>query len=183
MIEDLILRKHRRHVGEIPLAPVLDLLVVVIFFLILSSSFIDLTKQTLPPSAVSTITDPIAPPPIAPKLFAIQNEAGVRLFLRWGGIDPGQSSRQLALSGVSNEDESASQIETSSSEMMAEFSKKFPNEKSLQLGLSENLNYQQMVSVMDGAREHLQDLVLVSYREAEAFDRGTETVAVPPATK
>lgn len=170
-MEEFFVKKHHRHVKEIPLAPILDLLVVVIFFLILSSSFIDLTKQTLPPSAVSTISNPVAPPPVSPKIFATKTGKAYRVFLRWSGEHAGQEERRLSES----EDVSvnADQLVKAASELEGNFKKSYGTQSSIELGFSAGINYQDMVSVMDGVRDKIQDIVLVSYRETEALDKAT----------
>ena len=48
--------------------------------------------------------------------------------------------------------------------------KKFPEEKSILLGFSPQVTYQEVISAMDGAREELQDLVMVSWTEAQAAE-------------
>ncbi|MBK7961141.1 MAG: hypothetical protein IPK04_07975 [Bdellovibrionales bacterium] len=53
------------------------------------------------------------------------------------------------------------------SELVFSFKEKFPAEKTMQLVLSPDLNYQEMISVMDGIRLHIEDIVLNSYKELE----------------
>lgn len=172
MIEEFLQKKPHRHVKEIPLAPVLDLLVVVIFFLVLSTSFIDLTKQTLPPSAVSTITDPVAPPPVSPKLLGVRKGAGYRLFLRWSGESPGQDEKIVAAAadpaGV------AKDLETAAFELMKSFKERYASQSSVQIGLGPDLTYQEMISIMDGARAHVGEIVMIAPAEALALDAATD---------
>ncbi len=168
---DFTIHKPKRHVREIPLAPILDLLVVVIFFLILSANFIDFNKQTLPPSSVSVIKDPIAPPPISVKMFVVNKNSQYRMFLRWSGKKPDQISENIPVTQDLKVDSKA--LREKASEIIKKFQEKFPDEKSVQLGLGSTINYQQMVSVMDGVKESIPDLILLSFRETEAIDRGT----------
>jgi hypothetical protein len=49
-----------------------------------------------------------------------------------------------------------------------DFAKLNPKEKTLKVGLGGNLPFQNLISVMDGVRTTLPDVVLVSYNEAEA---------------
>jgi biopolymer transport protein ExbD len=166
VIEGFGRKSNRRHVREIPLAPVLDLLTVVVFFLILSTSFTELTKQTLPPSAISTITDPNALPPLNPKLFAVHTSNGYRLLLQWSGQNPGQSENMVA--PIAEEEKLAASLQAQANQLIKEFKKKFGTESSIQISLGPNMTYQEMVSIMDGVREEMQDIVLLSSSEALA---------------
>ena len=168
-MEEFIKKSHRHHVREIPLAPVLDLLVVVIFFLVLSTSFTEFTKQTVPPSAVSTITDPVAPPPIALKMLIASDSGGTRVILKWGGEKPDQREKLIPATTANR----AGDILTSADELVKSFMELYPKEKSVQLALGATLEYQDMVSAMDGLQKHLPDVVLVSAAEADAIARGT----------
>lgn len=177
MIEEFLQKKPHRHVKEIPLAPVLDLLVVVIFFLVLSTSFIDLTKQTLPPSAVSTITDPVAPPPVSPKLLGVRKGAGYRLFLRWSGESPGQDEKIVAAGEPAV---TVRALETAAFELMKSFKERYASQSSVQIGLGPDLTYQEMISIMDGARAHVGEIVMIAPAEALALDAATDA---SPAAK
>lgn len=162
-------KTHHRHVKEIPLAPILDLLVVVIFFLVLSTSFMEFAKQTLPPSSTKTISDPVAPPPLAPKIFVAKGAAGARAILRWGGISAGQSEKTVPAGASTGSEALMAAIES----LVADFAAKNPNERSIQLGLGSGFDYQDMVSAMDGAQTKFPDVVLISSEEAEAIASGT----------
>lgn len=167
MIEEFLQKKNRHHVKEIPLAPVLDLLTVVIFFLVLSTSFIDLTKQTLPPSATSVITDPVAPPPLNPKLLGVREASSYRLFLRWSGATPGQNEKFVPLDG------GIAALQNAAAELTKAFKDQYASQTSLQIGLGPDLTYQEMISVMDGARANVGEIVLISPKEAVAFHQAT----------
>ena len=169
-MDGFIKKKEHRHVKEIPLAPVLDLLVVVIFFLILSSSFVELTKQTLPPSAtsssVASASDP-APPPLNPKLFTVKQAGVYRMILLWTGKEPGQEEAKVP--AQADLDQVSKELESAAGRLTKDFKKKYPTQSSLQMGLSADVDYQNMISIMDGARENLQDIVLVSYRDTKSI--------------
>jgi len=168
-MNDLFPKPHRRRIQELNIVPILDMLTTVIFFLLLSTSFIEFNKLTVPPSRVSTITDPIAPPPMQPKMILVRKGDGRRLLMTWAGKTPGERSEIIGPDIVG-----AALVELSK-KVITDFSEKYPGEKSLQLGLGSDVAYQDLVAVMDGAREHMPDIVLISYQEAEARARGTDS--------
>jgi biopolymer transport protein ExbD len=167
-LDNYFKRQRRRDIKELQIAPILDMLVAVIFFLLLSTSFIDYTKQTVPPSGVKTITDPIAPPPMNPKLYGILVDRELKLILRWAGSQPGEMRRSMTLTPSTGVDK---KVVAASSELIEAFKSKNPREKSLSLAFTQNFPYQKVISVMDGVRAHLPDLILVSYDEADALRR------------
>lgn len=150
---------------ELNLVPIIDMFTVLIFFMLLSTTFVALTKLTVPPSQVSTITDPVAPPPLAPKLLVLKSNDTIRLKLTWTGKEPGESVEQVATSQL---DKEHTPLLKKAKSMSENFRKKYPEEKSIQLGLGRNVAYQSLVSVMDGIQEALPSVVLISYDEAEA---------------
>jgi hypothetical protein len=142
----------------------------VIFFLILSSSFVEFNKQTLPPSSVSTSSGPATPDtttPLNPKLIAVKIANKYRLLLIWAGKEPGQDEAYVDAS-----DENSVELQKRTGELVQKFKVKYPAQASLQLGLGSDLSYQTLISVMDGAREYLQDIVLVSDEDAMALELG-----------
>jgi biopolymer transport protein ExbD len=156
-------------VQEIPLAPVLDLLTVVIFFLLLSTSFVELTKQTLPPSSTSVVSDPAAPIPLNLRLFLVRAGKAYKFALQWAGDKPGREERLLpagALGAAREKD-----LREVSANLAHELKQRYPQEASVQVGLGSNINYQEVIAVMDGVREHFDDLVMVSPQDAESKER------------
>jgi biopolymer transport protein ExbD len=166
MQADLFQKTHRRHVKELNIVPILDMMTTIIFFLLLSTSFIEFTKITVPPSSTSTITDPIAPPPITPRMILMKKDLGYRLQLTWTGRNPGALFRTLEVDQVKKkldekkaqdpqyqltlEELESQELMKLSSEMVAEFSKNFAEEKTFQVGLGGKVAYQNLVGVMDG---------------------------------
>ncbi|MFZ4404227.1 MAG: biopolymer transporter ExbD [Pseudobdellovibrionaceae bacterium] len=148
------------HIPEPDLVPILDALTCVIFFLILSTTFIEMTKLTLPPSQTTVNTDPVAPPPIAAKFFAKVENNFLSLKIQWGGAEPSSLTRSILRKDVYTKD-----LEDAAAAITNDFANKFPNEKSIQLSLSADANYQEMISLMDGIRTKLNDIVLISYKE------------------
>jgi biopolymer transport protein ExbD len=156
------LEQERVHSPEPDLVPILDGLTAVIFFLLLSVSFVGLTKVTLPPSAssVSVASDDI---PVSARLRVLTQGSTVLLRLEWLGKNPG-SFKENVLRANSNKKNKA-MLETVR-EMTEKFKARFPNENTLQLALAENMTYQEMISIMDGALLNIQDIALSSYSEA-----------------
>jgi hypothetical protein len=167
---DFFEKPQRRHIKELNLVAIIDMFTTVIFFLLLSTSFIILTKLTVPPSKVSTITSPVAPPPLAPKMLLVHHRPEeYRLILTWAGREPGQTDDFFA----TPTDKPIQDFMAHSKKMIAEFAKKYPDEKTIQLGLGGDVPYQAMISTMDGIRELIPDIVLISNEEAEARAKAT----------
>lgn len=168
--QDFIAVTRRPGVHDIPIAPIIDMLVAIIFFLLLSTTFVELSKQTVPPARLSTITNPVAPPPLAPKLFALRTSTGLRLVLRWSGDKPGQAVRNVALSEPSIFSEA---LVAETKKLIGAFTRKYPQAATLQIGFTQNIVYQEVISVMDGVLAFIPDLVLVSYDDAAAVKFGS----------
>src|SRR5438270_630795 len=84
---------------ELNLVPIIDMLTTVIFFLLLSTVFIAMNKLTVPPSKVSTVSDPIAPPPLAATLLVGTHpeEQKIEVRMSWIGRSPGQMSKSVSI--------------------------------------------------------------------------------------
>jgi hypothetical protein len=182
-MDDFFEKPRRRLVRELNIVPIIDMLTTVIFFLLLSTTFMEYTKLTVPPSKVSTITDPVAPPPLAPKLAFVRQGSGYRLVLSWAGATGGEISKDFQPDAGTDlaSPKTAQALLEFTKAAVGEFATKFPGEKSLQLGLGRDVAYQGLIAVMDGAREKMPDVVLISYDEAEARVRGTASTASAPA--
>lgn len=161
--------KHR--IPEVDLVPILDAMTSVIFFLVIAGTFIQYTKLTLPPSQVAP-PSPVPPqvestppePPMSPKIFTIRTDKELILALVWQGKNPDKITRKVAfVNGAKKSDE----LRVAAKEIGNEFRKKFPEEKSLQLGFSGLTTYQQMIDIMDGVRKEIKDIVLLSSSEEE----------------
>jgi len=156
--------EHKREIPEPDLVPIMDALTAIIFFLLLSATFLELTKVTIPPSSTSTISSPVAPPPVAAHIYVKPDGENLLISLQWAGSNPGTIKGRVARLGT----ESAKpllELEAEVKRIVSEFVKKYPAEKTLQVTLGADANYQEMISVMDGARHHLEDLVLSSYSD------------------
>ena len=163
MLDELMSKPHRRHIKDLNVVPIIDMLTTVVFFLLLSASFDSFTKLTLPPSGTVSVADPVGPPPRSPKLLMLKKSAtSIDLVLSWEGEKPGQVKETVSGSGP----ERRAQILAVSAKMVKTFLTEFPTETSLQLGLTRDLSYQDLISVMDGSREVMQNLILISYEDA-----------------
>lgn len=160
----------RKKVHEINIASILDSLVVVIFFLLVSTSFVQFTKLSVPPSGVTTITDPVKPPPLQPKFMGTNATNGLHLILAWGGNQPGQINREVTFLGDELKDRTQIFEETRS--MVVQFNSQFPQEQTLQIGLAPDVYYQNLIAIMDGIIEVIPDVVLFSYAEVQARANG-----------
>jgi hypothetical protein len=157
------------------------MMTTVVFFLLLSTSFIEFTKITIPPSKVSTITAPERPPPAQPKLYVMKVKEGIRLQMNWSGEKPGASFRlhkidpaappppvDPAKGPQTPTDIAGPEIQKLAKELADEYHTKFPNEKTLQIGMASTAPYQFLVSTMDGVREAIPDMVIISHAEVDA---------------
>ena len=158
---DLPPKKHP--INDLNIVPVLDMLVAIIFFLLLTTTFVGLTKLQVPPSRVSTITDPVLPPPLSPKLLL--NSAGGNLVvsLRWEGASPGGKTERVPLASL-EADRTA--LLTAALKLLTEFKLNFPKEQTIQLALQGDLAFQYLIDLMDASRDQLPDIVLLSPDDA-----------------
>jgi biopolymer transport protein ExbD len=161
---DLDSTTERRHAPEPDLVPILDGLTAVIFFMLLSISFIGITKLTVPPSSasVSTSTDV----PVSGRVIAQLDGDMINVKLEWIGNKPGSVSEKVkrAVGDAKN-----TELVEAAQKLAVQFKEKFPEEKTIQIALASRLNYQELISVMDGLRKNelYEDLVLSSYTEAD----------------
>lgn len=165
-MEDFPSKKHRRPQLDLNVVPILDMLVSIIFFLLLTVTFVGYSKMTLPPSSVSTITDVKSKPPLNPKLLAGINGTNLILLLNWEGENPGYKIKKMT---IQNTDEFRKEIISVVSGMLDNLIKQNEGVSSLQIGLTSSTDYQTMIAVMDGALTHIKDHVLISYLEAESL--------------
>ncbi len=160
MMDEFFPKLQKKHAKDLNIVPILDMLVTVIFFLLMSTSFIEYTKLSLPPSATVESATQSKIPPLAPKLKVIQRDAVYEVRLSWGGPNPGMTTVKASSEAL---------LEGETRKLVAAFSLKFPNEKTVQISMGRQVHYQNLISAMDGARDHLPDVVLSSYTEVDAL--------------
>lgn len=160
---------HRRHNPEPELVPILDALTCIIFFLMYTTTFMELTSLTVPPSAVSVISknDPIVGVPVSPKLFVDVKDQSLIIKLKWTGSAPGSTSKKI---DRSDPERYSKELQEVVATVVAEFTSKFPNEKSIQIAISERGTYQELVSVMDGTIKSVPDVVLLSPDDVKSMN-------------
>lgn len=153
---------------RIDLVPIIDAMTCVIFFLLLSSTFVEFTKITMP-QAVSSVaaTSVAAEPPLTPKLIGVIKGQYLEMVMAWNGKSPDRMMKRV-LRDPKNQRSEALQATTQG--VVQEFKRMFPQEKALMLGFSPKVTYQEVISVMDGARQEINDLVMVSWTEAQSLD-------------
>jgi biopolymer transport protein ExbD len=158
MIEEILRTRKKKHTQDLNIVPILDMLTTVIFFLLMSTSFIEYTKVTVPPAGTSTSKSESRAPPVAPKLAVNKLEDDLFLVrLTWGGASPGHSE----LRAPKNE------LLDKVREQVSSFSTNYPLEKTLQISMGREVPYQVLIIMMDAARDHMPDPVLSSYTDAE----------------
>ena len=146
--------KHR-HVRELNVVPILDMMTTLIIFLLQITSFMEFTKITIPPSSTATITDPLRPPPVSPKIFLMRKSVGepLRVQMMWTGENPGEKTAVIEPAKLASIEDLGPVIFEAVKKISAEFKKDFPNEKTIQVGASSNVPYQFLVSTMDGIQD------------------------------
>ncbi len=159
------IRKGRRDLLEISVVPILDMWTGVIFFMLLSTAFVELTKLTLPPSSVSQVARTSRVIPTNPKLFLDLRGKELQVLITWSGSDPGSDRTTLH---VPQGPKYPVALKNQIRRMVEGFVRKFPAEKTLQIGLGPEVSYQILIAVMDGAQVIMPDVVLISYQEAVA---------------
>ena len=158
-MDDFFERPQRKPVRDLNLVPVIDMFTTVLFFLLLSTSFYGFTKLTVPPSKVSVNTDPLVPPPLSARLLVAPGpEGNLSVVMSWVGAEPGK------LEATATQET----LEPKVKGLVEQFSQKHPMERTVQLGLAPGVNYQALIWAMDGARQKLPDIVLISPEDALA---------------
>lgn len=153
---------------RLDLVPIIDAMTCVIFFLLLSSTFVEFTKISMPQAVSSVVTTSASTePPLTPKLIGVAKGEYLHLILSWGGKKPSHMEKRVQRDSKNQRSEP---LQVTAQGIVREFKRLFPNEKALLLGLSPKATYQEMISVMDGARQELEDLVLVSWSEAQTAE-------------
>jgi biopolymer transport protein ExbD len=162
---DLESATNRRHTPEPDLVPILDGLTAVIFFLLLSISFIGLTKLTLPPSTAS-VTSLSQEVPVSARVVGQIQGAQILLKLQWLGPTPGSVEEKVPRVEIPGAN---SLLVEAAHRLAQELKRRFPKEKTIQIALSPDANYQELISIMDGLRKKqtYEDLVLSSYVDAK----------------
>ena len=160
---------HRRHMPEPDLVPIMDALTSVIFFLLFSTTFMRLTQVPLPPSALAA-SKSNDETPLSPKLYLVlEKNNQLLLRLNWSGKNPGHSEATLVRTSFR---ESSTELMQKTKDLLIQFKEKLNYDQSLQVALDADANYQELITVMDGAREVFQDLVLMSPDEVK--NRGAD---------
>jgi len=149
----------RTETPEPDLVPIVDCLVSVIFFLLFSTTFIELTKVTLPPAAFTASASADKTPPLSPKFYVDVKGSALALQLSWSGSSPGAIKKTIARADFKT---ASAELEDKVNEMASEFIAKHEKEKSIQLALAEDAHYQELITVMDGLRKSIADIVLMS---------------------
>ena len=92
--------------------------------------------------------------PLAPVIHVSKTSNEEYLItLSWSGSSPGRKTATV------NEES----ILKSVHDIAQSFSKTYPKEKTLQVSMDRLVKYQVLISLMDGAKEFLPDIVLSSY--------------------
>lgn len=157
----------RRETPEPDLVPIVDCLVSVIFFLLFSTTFIELTKITVPPAAISNASSTDNKLPLTPKFYVDVNGSSINLLLTWSGNSPGSIKGTVPRLDSKTPSDA---LENKVKQMSEEFQKQHSTEKSIQIALSAEANYQELITVMDGLRKVIEDIVLMSPDEVNRKD-------------
>jgi biopolymer transport protein ExbD len=189
-MDNLFQKPKRRHIKELNVVPILDMMTTLIIFLLQITSFMEFTKITIPPSSTSTITDPVRPPPLSPKIFlmAAEKAGSLKVQLMWAGESSGAKVEIVKFDKDADKIENAAAVLKSVDKLVNEFRKEYPAEQNFQLGATSSIPYQHIVSAMDGiqsafapksekAVREVANIVLVSYQDVNAeYSRSGEAV-------
>ena len=152
--------RRRRHVGEINIVPILDMLTTIIFFLLISASFLQFNKISIPASKTSLL-ETSEVPPRQPRLMLAKTSEGQKLVFCWGGQKPGTYSQVFSATA------DIKMISVKATEFATNFKKQFGDETTVQVGLGKTLPYSNLVALMDAVRNQMPNVVLVSYEDAQ----------------
>jgi hypothetical protein len=141
------------------------MLTTVVFFLLLTSSMIQYVKLSVPPATVreEALKNKVE---LAPRMHASRVGGKVNLELLWNGAEPGSLKALAAQSGAPGRDVLVSQAKA----LSAQFKTRYPDERTLRLALGPELTVQDLISVMDGARENFPTVTLQTWKN---IARGT----------
>lgn len=155
-------RKKKKSIDDLNVVPILDMFVSIVFFLLLSASMVGLTKIVMPPASINSINRQSAGVPINPKLWVAPSttqSSMIKVLLQWEGSNPGRDLLELNQDSTLKTVAVVGEIQN----MVKKFKEKFPAEKTVQIALHKDLSYQWLITIMDGVREALPDMVLSSY--------------------
>ncbi len=145
-------RKKKVH-QEVNVAPILDVMFTIIFFLLVATSFESFTKLTVPPSRVSAAPSKVdEAPPANPRVVVSGSQDKLKIQLTAGGKEPYDQI----------DDAQFEKLRESVAKLVKDYLDKNPAEKTYQLTISSDLSYEVLVRAMDGIRESSQDVVLVA---------------------
>ncbi len=161
-------KRPKKTISDLNVVPILDMFVSIVFFLILSASMVGMTKIVLPPSSTSSIESGSTKIPINAKLMVLSDshtENSIKVVLKWGGQKPGTDSINFKEDVFKNSHKIVDDIKA----MTKKFKDQYPEEKTIQIGMQSAIPYQWLISAMDGVREILPDMVLISYQLADTI--------------
>ncbi len=155
---------------RIDLVPILDALVVVIFFLVLSISFTELTKVTLPPTQIVEESKSLLQNNIdlkkntKPRLLGNFTHEKIDLVLEWDD----EEIKKITES-ISRELHDNFLLSRTVEKILYQYKIKYPGEKTLIISTTEDSTFQEFISIVDGAKIYFPDIVMNSYKNAEGY--------------
>lgn len=159
---DVFIVTKRRPVTVLNLVPILDMLTTIIFFLLISVSFMEYNKVTVPPSRNVTISNTVTPPPLQARMLWLQTSAEQQLVFTWFGAKPGKKIEKFPL------DTDPKIVAQSALAMTQTFKAENLDEKTILIGLDSSQSYEKMIMLMDAVKASLPDISLISYAQADA---------------
>jgi biopolymer transport protein ExbD len=150
---DIFGPRKKKKVEEVNVAPILDVMFTIIFFLLVATSFEAYTKLTVPPSRVSAAeSKPNEVPPANPRVMVQGSNSNLTVTLKAAGARPFEKEKNTNFE----------KLRETVGEMVQEYLVKNPNEKTYQLTIESGLSYEVLIKAMDGIRVSSQDVVLVA---------------------
>jgi biopolymer transport protein ExbD len=153
---DIFTPRKKKHPPNLSITAILDVMVTIIFFLLVGTSFETYTKLTVPPSKVSAVSEAEADPPANPRVSVRAHGSEFTILLAAGGRKGVELTRNAGLKN----------LREVVGKLVGEYFKNNPKETTYQLTIESSLSYQVLISTMDGIRLWAQDIVLVAPQDS-----------------
>ena len=168
MIQAFGRNKKKNDLVQVNLTPVLDMITVVIFFLLFTASFNTLTQHSVPPVMQKQVeAHDLHKPLYSILIVSIDSNGKYSLRLAWDGGEPGELA---AIAHIDAGRKSFRPLVEESKKVVELFKNSYPQVDFIKVGLSSEMNYQDLISVMDGVRSVIKNIVLVSYMDLASGD-------------
>ncbi len=153
------------------LIPIVDMLTTIIFFLLMSTTFYNYTKHTLPPSATAVSeAKPDQKPPLDLKVLAyFQGGNNLRVVYKWAGESPAELKEDFELKKPYSR-KGIDQLVGGLFKLNEKMKKTIrSDDKTIRMSMARNVPYQALISIMDSVKKDFPDIVLSESSDAENY--------------